>query len=365
MAVLLAVMAAVMLLGMGAAWAREVPKGTLDAKCDWFDFDGTAVGYGQAQTFTAIRNGKLTAVTAWAGKGESDTGDTVLQISTTNALGRPTDNILATRIVPDGTETFPLTANFDPKDAASVVAGRKYALIIRSTTDASIDWTLNTGNQCPEGQLYRYWPPTGKWYESGNIGESWDGVFATYVSAPDTVINSAPPALTNSNDARLRFSSTWTPPSGESASFSCSLDGHSFGQCNSPLWLFDLPDGKHIFKVQSCACPSNLDLSPAEVSWFVDTTIPRGSVIINNDRMYTASRTVTLELSAHDRRPASGVAKMRFRNSGGEWSAWKPYVVSKDWSLSSGAGTKTVYVQYKDRAGNVSEAASETITLRP
>jgi hypothetical protein len=78
------------------------------------------------------------------------------------------------------------------------------------------------------------------------------------------------------------------------------------------------------------------------------------------------SRSVTLKLSASDPSPASGVDSMRFRNGGTTtWSSWFDYSTSKSWTLTAGAGTKTVYVQYKDRAGNNSAAASDTIRFSP
>jgi hypothetical protein len=60
------------------------------------------------------------------------------------------------------------------------------------------------------------------------------------------------------------------------------------------------------------------------------------------------------------------VASMRFRNAGTTtWSSWQTYSTSKSWTLTTGAGTKTVYVQYRDRAGNISAAASDTIRFSP
>jgi hypothetical protein len=57
---------------------------------------------------------------------------------------------------------------------------------------------------------------------------------------------------------------------------------------------------------------------------------------------------------------------MRFRNGGSTtWSEWFDYSTSKAWLLSGGAGPKTVYVKYKDRAGNISAAASDTIRFSP
>jgi hypothetical protein len=57
---------------------------------------------------------------------------------------------------------------------------------------------------------------------------------------------------------------------------------------------------------------------------------------------------------------------VRLKNNGSAtWSRWYLYTTSKSWALSAGAGKKTVYVQFKDRAGNVSAVASDSIMYRP
>jgi hypothetical protein len=48
--------------------------------------------------------------------------------------------------------------------------------------------------------------------------------------------------------------------------------------------------------------------------------------------------------------------------SGGLSSAtWTRYRSGRQWTLTSGAGTKTVYVQYRDAAANPSAVAQDTI----
>jgi probable HAF family extracellular repeat protein len=86
-----------------------------------------------------------------------------------------------------------------------------------------------------------------------------------------------------------------------------------------------------------------------------DPNPPTGSLLINNGAAATATRAVTLHLSATDA-GGSGVDAMRFVNSGGAAGAWEPYQTAKAWTLTSGAGSKTVWVQFKDKAGNISDA---------
>ncbi len=92
-----------------------------------------------------------------------------------------------------------------------------------------------------------------------------------------------------------------------------------------------------------------------------DTVPPIGSIIINNNAGYTNSILVNLDLSASDE--GSGVDSMRFSNDSISWSPWEEYVPWKSWTLTSGDGLKTVYVQYRDTSGNLSIPYSDQIIL--
>ncbi len=92
----------------------------------------------------------------------------------------------------------------------------------------------------------------------------------------------------------------------------------------------------------------------------VDTTPPNGTIQINAGAVSTNQSNVTLTLAASD---ASGVAQMRFSNDNLSFSAALAFATSAPWILTSGDGSKTVYVQYKDTPGNWSNAISANITL--
>ena len=96
-----------------------------------------------------------------------------------------------------------------------------------------------------------------------------------------------------------------------------------------------------------------------------DKTPPQGSISINNGASYTSSTSVTLYPRASDKGSGMKKGKMRFMNSGSSWSSPESYKSSKSWSLSSGEGTKTVYVRYADSEGNWSGSSSiyDTIIL--
>jgi hypothetical protein len=95
----------------------------------------------------------------------------------------------------------------------------------------------------------------------------------------------------------------------------------------------------------------------------IDKSAPTGTVSINDGASRTRSRSVTLSLSATDPSPGSGVSRMRISNtqSGLSSATWEAFSTTKAWTLSTGQGTKTVYVQYRDGAGNHSAVVTDTI----
>jgi parallel beta-helix repeat protein len=93
----------------------------------------------------------------------------------------------------------------------------------------------------------------------------------------------------------------------------------------------------------------------------LDTAQPTGSVSIAVGEACTNSTSVTLNLSAND--ITSGIAKMHFSYDNNTWTPWETYASSKAWTLTTGDGTKIVYVQFMDNSGLISFTYQDTITL--
>ena len=119
-------------------------------------------------------------------------------------------------------------------------------------------------------------------------------------------------------------------------------------------------NGTHTLQARARDTSGNT-ATTAAISVTVDNLAPTGSVVINGNAAATKNTTVTLTLSASDTQ--GPVTQMRFSNDGTSFSAAEAYATSKSWALTSGDGTKTVYVQYQDAAGNWSTAATDSIVL--
>jgi hypothetical protein len=102
-----------------------------------------------------------------------------------------------------------------------------------------------------------------------------------------------------------------------------------------------------------------------QISWIMiveeDTTAPAGDFTINSGAEFTNDQHVTLSFNAED--DLSGVNQSRFSTDSENWTEWDHFASSKDFVLPSGDGEKTVFVQFKDKAGNISTTYQKQITL--
>jgi len=103
-------------------------------------------------------------------------------------------------------------------------------------------------------------------------------------------------------------------------------------------------------------------------SILLDKQVPNaGAWRINSDAISTTSTVVSLTPSVSPVDEASGIGKMRFSNNNSTWSAWESYSPTKAWNLETGEGgsaaqgTRWVYTQIMDKAGNSTSSVSDSV----
>ncbi|WP_127580499.1 discoidin domain-containing protein [Paenibacillus koleovorans] len=91
----------------------------------------------------------------------------------------------------------------------------------------------------------------------------------------------------------------------------------------------------------------------------IDRTPPVVTARINGGASWTMDTEVLLTFDDGD----TGATQMRFYYDGVSWSDWETYAASRLYTLPSGDGLKTVYMQFQDEFGNLSQTFSQSITL--
>jgi parallel beta-helix repeat protein len=112
---------------------------------------------------------------------------------------------------------------------------------------------------------------------AGNVGPtalwSWTIDEPPDHTAPETAIDSGPPATTTDRSATFTFAA-----SEEGSTFECSFDAEPFAACAPPATYMDLTIGDHLFQVRATDPAGNTDPEPARWKWTVlmprDTTPP-------------------------------------------------------------------------------------------
>jgi len=255
-----------------------------------------------------------------------------------------------------------------------VGGGDKYA----RSTDVTLSLSADGASQCRysnDGNTWSDWSSytTSKsWTLSSGDGnkdvyyQCKDGVGNTAMPVSATVyLDSTPPTISVTSPEQgkeygEKFDLTFTVTDPISNTVTCTgdMDGNSVaigvvdvGKEDTTQLTAD--PGSHTFKI---SCTDQV-LSADKTISFTVTAKPSVSVHIESGAGYVAKRQVTLDVTAPDG------GQCRFSNDGTTWNSYSPHSSTVQWTLSSGDGTKYVYVQCKDSSGVASDVVSDSVIL--
>ncbi|WP_240360320.1 adventurous gliding motility protein AgmC [Pyxidicoccus caerfyrddinensis] len=188
-----------------------------------------------------------------------------------------------------GTATPTITGTGEPGSSIYLdLDGATYGPI---PVDGSGHWTFTVPVPLAEGP---YTVSATSVDAAGNSAGPVTSTFIVDLTAPDTLIVSGPPALTRETSATFDFDQT-----GGGVSYQCSLDGASYVPCTDPVTFTGLADGEHVLLVRAVDAVGNVDLTPAEHRWTVDTTEP-DTLIDSGPNDPTNATTATFEFTASE-----------------------------------------------------------------
>lgn len=174
--------------------------------------------------------------------------------------------------------------------------------------------------------------------------------------APTVTITSGPSGSVNSTLASFSFTSSET-----GSTFACSLDAAAFSACASAINYSNLANGSHTFQVRATDPAGNTG-TPASRTWSVDTTAPTGVAITSPANGTTVTGQVTITASASDN---VGVASVSFYVDGQLLATDISSPYSTTWNTNKVTKTThTLYVKATDAAGNTTQSASITVTVK-
>jgi hypothetical protein len=167
--------------------------------------------------------------------------------------------------------------------------------------------------------------------------------------APETQITSGPAegSITAATSPEFGFTGTDEIIAPSDLTFECKLDEDAWRSCASPLGV-DLDDGRHTFSVRALDEMLNVDATPVERHWAVDTTGP-SKPIVRGPRSTRKSR-VSLRFSARDE--FTPKTRLRFKCA---VDSTRLHRCSAVYRVKLRPGRHLVRVRAIDRLGNQSE----------
>lgn len=198
-----------------------------------------------------------------------------------------------------------------------------------------------------------------------------DSIFLDTIAPTATLSISGNAVSTTDINVSLSLQGSDAEPASGLKQMRFSNDGTNWSNWESysanKSWTLPTGDGLKVVFVQVQDNAGNISVADQDAIALANSTpdsvAPSVTLRINDGASLTNDVAITLTISVTDPAPSAGLGKMRFRNGDAEWSNWEAYTPTRTWQLAAGNGEKTLSVQVRDSAGNVSAVAQATIRL--
>jgi len=165
--------------------------------------------------------------------------------------------------------------------------------------------------------------------------------------APETILKSSPEALTRNTFAAFEFESNE-----DLVRYEVSLNGGDFKEIANPFETASLQEGVHTLIVQARDQAQNVDLSPINYSWKIDTTPPDVTLHFPTPSSLTDAELLTIKGIASD---ANNIKEIQVNGnpatSNDNFKSWQTTVTIQ-------RGNNEIIITSEDKAGNIDTQAA-------
>jgi hypothetical protein len=201
----------------------------------------------------------------------------------------------------------------------------------------------------------------------GNAAQPVTGTFETRrpkdTKAPKSQLTKMPDPITRNRNVAFAWTASDDRSSAEKITYSFYLEGQerqfSVFVANTTRIYRHLRDGKYTFKIRAQDEDGNIEVKPVVFAFEVDTTAPQNpSLLPASATKFLVSRAINLVCSV------VGASEMvLWEGNEPATLLWTPFREGRQFILSKGDGEKVVFVRFRDRAGNQTDAVTCTVIL--
>ncbi|MFA4889133.1 MAG: alpha/beta fold hydrolase [Candidatus Omnitrophota bacterium] len=260
--------------------------------------------------------------------------------------------------------TSSLIARWTKSTAATGIAAYAYKVTQDSPQGMLIkDWTEVTG-EITEATILDLNLASGKTYYFAVKAKSGAGIWSEPGFSDGITVDTEAPVTEASGIDGLWHNQAVTVTLNSSDSVSgvdkiyYSLDGSSPSiEYKGPVVVG--PEGEYTLRYYAIDKVGNKEtVKSAGKKILIDTTPPVGTLFIENGNSFSRSREVGLNIVTSE-----SSCQLRLSNNSSSWDFAQPYSPALNWALPLVDGSKIVYAQLIDKAGNYSQVFSSSIIL--